>query len=62
MRWLLVVEGVPAVVSASKATQQVEEDGSMRTSVSWLIRHSSAMPWREMPADIELLCTVAEKR
>ncbi|MCP5542859.1 MAG: hypothetical protein H7A49_03010 [Akkermansiaceae bacterium] len=63
VRWLPVVESAEAVVSASKATQQVVEDGSMRTSVSWLIRHSSAMPWRvEMPADIELLsCTVAGK-
>lgn len=56
VRWLPVVETAEAVVSKVLATQQVVEDGSMRTTVSWLIRHGAAMPWQvEMPAGIELL-------
>lgn len=63
VRWLPLVETAEAVVGEAKAAQQVVEDGSMRSTVSWLVRHSAAMPWQvEMPADVELLaCKVGAR-
>ncbi|MES2997318.1 MAG: hypothetical protein V4733_10970 [Verrucomicrobiota bacterium] len=60
VRWLPVVAAAEATVSEVKAAQRLVEDGSTRTDVSWLIRHSAAHEWTlEMPPGIELLaCSV----
>jgi hypothetical protein len=62
-RWLPVVATAEAAVSEVKAQQRVVEDGSMRTTITYAVRHQALLQWRlELPTGVEVLsCTVAGK-
>lgn len=62
-RWLPTVATASAVIGAARAQLRLVADGSLQTSVNYLIRHEAPMAWQlELPKEVDILsCTVAGK-